>query len=133
MGWHCFSNVWAVKHYNMKKMVVMGVTALFLAIGEPAIAQEETTKKSTPAKVTSGVKKGAKKAWKGTKKGAKKVGNETAELATKGKAKVTDKKSDEWVGPNGQDIYVDDGSKYYWINEKGGREFVTREQLKPKQ
>ena len=117
----------------MKKMVVTGITALFLAIGLPAISQEDTAKKSTPSKVTNGVKKGAKKAWKGTKKGAKKVGNETAELATKGKAKVTDKKSSEWVGPNGQDIYVDDGNKYYWINEKGGREFVSKDQLKAKQ
>jgi len=117
----------------MKKMVVTGITAFFLAIGLPAISQEENTKKSTPAKVANGVKKGSKKAWKGTKKGAKKVGNETAELATKGKAKVTDRKSDEWVGPNGQDIYVDDGNKYYWINERGGREFLTREQLKAKQ
>jgi hypothetical protein len=57
--------------------------------------------------VGHGVKKGSKKAWKGTKKGAKAVGNETAELATKGKAKVTDKKSDEWQGPEGQTIYVD--------------------------
>jgi hypothetical protein len=106
----------------MKKMVVTGITALFLAIGLPAISQEDTAKKSTPSKVTNGVKKGAKKAWKGTKKGAK-----------NGKAKVTDKKSSEWVGPNGQDIYVDDGNKYYWINEKGGREFVSKDQLKAKQ
>jgi hypothetical protein len=117
----------------MKKFFVTGAILAFLGLATPSQAQEETKKESTPAKVKSGVKKGAKKAWKGTKKGAKAVGNETAEVATKAKAKATDSKSSEWVGPNGQDIYIDDGSKYYWINEKGGREFVTKDQLRPKQ
>ena len=117
----------------MKKFFVTGAILAFLGLATPSQAQEETKKESTPSKVKSGVKKGAKKAWKGTKKGAKTVGNETAELATKAKAKVTDNKSSEWVGPEGQDIFIDDGSKYYWINEKGGRVFVSKDQLKAKQ
>ena len=117
----------------MKKLFALAFVAGLLIVGNPASAQEDSTKKSVVGKAATGVKKGAKKAWKGTKKGAKKIGNETAELATKGKAKVTDKKSDTWVGPDGQDIYVDDGNKYYWINEKGGREFVSKDQLKTKQ
>lgn len=116
----------------MKKVFAIAFVAGLLVVGSPATAQEETKEKNKVEKAAGGVKKGAKKAWKGTKKGAKKVGNETAELATKGKAKVTDKKSGEWLGPDGQDIYVDDGNKYYWINEKGGRVFVSREQLKAK-
>jgi hypothetical protein len=32
----------------------------------------------------------------------------------------------------GQTIYVDDASKYYWIDEKGRRVFIAKEQLKPK-
>lgn len=116
----------------MKKVFAIAFVAGLLSVASPASAQEDTTK-GTVQKAASGVKKGAKKAWKGTKKGAKKVGNETAELASKGKAKATDKKSAEWVGPDGQDIYVDDGSKYYWINEKGARVFVSKEQLKEKQ
>jgi hypothetical protein len=110
----------------MKK--ILGITAVLFALGisVPSFAQE-TTKKEERS-----VKKTARKAAKAVKKGAKSAGNKTAELATKGKAKVTDKKSDTWVGPNGQDIYVDDGNKYYWINERGGREFVTADQLKRK-
>jgi hypothetical protein len=109
----------------MKK--ILGITAIMLALGvsTPTFAQ-------TSEKEGSSVKKTTRKAARAVKKGAKSAGNKTAELATKGKAKVTDKKSDTWVGPNGQDIYVDDGSKYYWINERGGREFVTQEQLKKK-
>jgi hypothetical protein len=114
----------------MKKIFLSVLMIAFLGMAIPSQAQEDTTKKSTASKVTGGVKKGAKKAWKGTKKGAKTVGNETAELATIGKAKLTDKKSNAWVGPEGQDIYIDDGKKYYWINEQGGRVFVTKDQLK---
>src|SRR5215203_486424 len=106
----------------MKKIFAMAVLAAALGFSSPCFAQDTTHHDGTVKKVEKGIGKGAKK-----------EGNETAELATKGKAKVTDKKSDEWVGPEGQTIYVDDGSKYYWINEKGGRVFVSREQLKTKQ
>ena len=117
----------------MKKIIAMTVLAAFLGLSLPSHAQEDTTKKpSTVKKVGHSIGKGAKKAGKGIKKGAKKAGNETAEVATKAKARVTDKKSDEWVGPEGQTIYVDDGNKYYWVNEKGKRIWVSRDQLKPK-
>ena len=55
----------------MKTIFGLGLLAL-LVISAPAVAQQTEDK-------------GVKKAWKGTKKGAKKAGNETAELATKGK------------------------------------------------
>lgn len=110
----------------MRKILSMAVLSLFLGFSVPSYAQ------NVVKKTGHGIKKGAKKVWHGTKKGAKKVGNETAELATKGKAKVTDKKSDEWVGPAGQTIYIDDGNKYYWINEKGARIFLSKGQLKQK-
>ena len=104
----------------MKRILVIAVVAL-LGMSAPSFAQ------SKEEKTESGVKKGAKKAWKGTKKGAK-----TAEVASKGKASVTDKKSDQWVGPEGQTIYVDDNSKYYWINGKGKRIYVSEAALKAK-
>jgi hypothetical protein len=99
----------------MKKIFSIAVIAL-LGLSAPAFAQSKTDK------AAQGVKKGAKKAWHGTKKGAKKVGDETAELATTGKAKVTDKKSEEWVGPEGQTIYVDDGSKYLLDKRQGQKD-----------
>ncbi|HZH96641.1 MAG TPA: hypothetical protein VEY06_12180 [Flavisolibacter sp.] len=111
----------------MKKIFGLAAISLLVAVSSPAFAQ------TTVEKAGHGVKSGAKKAGKGIKKGAKAAANETAELATKGKSKITDKKSDEWVGPNGQAIYIDDGSKYFWINERGGREFVTKDKLKAKQ
>jgi hypothetical protein len=109
----------------MKKIVSIGILAIFLGFANTSEAQ-------AVEKTGNAVKKTSKKVWEGTKKGAKKVGNETAEVASKSKAKVTDNKSSEWVGPAGQDIFIDDGARYYWINEKGGRVFVSKDQLKPK-
>ena len=103
----------------MKKIFGIAVIAL-LGLSAPAVAQEK-------------IEKGAKKAWKGTKKGAKKVGNNTAEVASTGKAKVTDKKSDKWIGPEGQSIYVDNNNKYYWINGKGKRIYVSEAALRAKE
>jgi hypothetical protein len=100
----------------MKKIYGLAVVAL-LGLSVPSLAQSK-------------VKKGADKAWHGTKSGAKTVGNKTAEVASKGKARVTDKKSDVWIGPDGQTIYVDDLGKYYWVNGKGKRIYVSESALR---
>jgi len=73
-----------------------------------------------------------KKTGKAIKKGAKKAGNKTAEVASKGKAAITDEKHKDKVGPNGQTIYIDNHSKYYWVDDKGRRHYVTEAELKPK-
>jgi len=109
----------------MKKIFGIALIAV-LGFSAPVVAQ------STTEKAGNGIKKGASKAWSGTKKGAKAVGNKTAEVASKGKAKATDKKSDEWIGPEGQTIYVDDGNKYYWVNGKGKRIYVSEAALRAK-
>ncbi|HEV8285296.1 MAG TPA: hypothetical protein VGQ09_13360 [Chitinophagaceae bacterium] len=73
-----------------------------------------------------------KKTAQEVKKGAKKTANKTAEIASKGKARVTDKVYKDKVGPSGQTIYIDDHSKYYWIDKKGHRHYVTEAELKNK-
>jgi hypothetical protein len=45
-------------------------------------------------------------------------------------ARVTDKKSDQWTGPQGQTIYIDDLGKYYWINGHGKKIYVSESALK---
>jgi hypothetical protein len=107
----------------MKKIFVMGFIAL-LGFSVPSFGQSKADK------VGHGIKKGANKAWHGTKKGAKAVGHETAELASKGKAKVTDKKSEQWIGPEGQTIYIDNANRYYWINGSGKRIYVSTAALR---
>jgi len=102
----------------MKKIFGLVIIAL-LGLSLPSFAQSKVDK------AAHGVKKGATKAWQGTKKGAKVVGNKTAEVTKKGVARVTDKKSDQWVGPEGQTIYIDDLGKYYWINGRGKKIYVS--------
>src|SRR5690348_14378663 len=72
------------------------------------------------------------KAGHEVKKGAKKVGNKTAELASKGKSKIADKTYKGKTGPDGQTIYIDDNSRYYWVDKKGHKVYVTESQLKTK-
>jgi hypothetical protein len=115
----------------MKKFLVTAVVLAFLSISVSSYAQDSTS--NVAQRAGHSIKKGAKKAWKGTKKGAKVVGNKTAELATEGKAKVTDKEVEGYTAPNGRKVYVDDGDKYYWVNKKGGKEWITKDQMKQKQ
>lgn len=82
--------------------------------------------------VTTTQAQAVKKTTHAVKKGAKKVGNKTAELASKGKAKVTDKKVENKTGPNNETIYVTDDNRYYWVDKKGKRHFLPEESLKTK-
>jgi hypothetical protein len=98
----------------MRKYVITAAISLFALINS-ASAQSKGTK-----------------VWNGVKTGAKAVGNKTAELASKGKANVTDKPVKDKVGPNGEKIYVDDGSRYYFVDRKGRRHFISESALKNK-
>lgn len=107
----------------MKKIFGIAVVAL-MGFSVPSFAQSKVDK------AENGVKKSAHKAWHGTKKGAKAVGHKTVEVASKGKARITDKKSDQWIGPEGQTIYITDAGNYYWINGKGKKIYVSESALK---
>ena len=64
------------------------------------------------------------------KTGAQKTGAKTAEIASKGKSKITDEKYKDKVGPNNETIYIDNHSRYYWVDKKGRRHYVNAAQLK---
>lgn len=106
----------------MNKLLVI---ALCLALGYtvPATAQEK--KKTT-------VGQDLKNAGKAVGKAGKKVGNQTAELASKGASKVVDKTYKDKVGPDGQTIYIDKHSKYYWVDDKGHHVYIKKSELKDK-
>jgi hypothetical protein len=99
----------------MKKIFGIFLMTFFLGYASTALAQDED--KSTKKEV---------------KKAAKKTGNKTAEVASKGKAKITDQKHKDKVGPNGETIYIDNHAKYYWVDKKGRRHYVTEAELKDK-
>jgi hypothetical protein len=69
---------------------------------------------------------------KDIKRGAKKVGNKTVQIASKGTASVKDKKLKDKTGPNGEEIWVDKNSKYYFIDKKGKKHYVSSRSLKRK-
>jgi len=120
----------------MKKII--GIS-LFLFFGISASSFAQSTVDKAGHAVKSGAKtvghetaKGAKKVGHETAKGAKKVGNETAEVASKGKSKVADKTYKDKVGPDGQTIYIDGHSKYYYVDEKGHKQYVSSTDLRNK-
>ncbi|MFD0794760.1 hypothetical protein ACFQZX_14130 [Mucilaginibacter litoreus] len=108
----------------MKKLFKTTLFAAVLFAASSAFAQ-------TNQDTTLGQKVGstAKKGWKATKKTASKVGNKTAEVASKGASAVADKKYDGKVGPQGQTIYIDKNSAYYYVNKKGHHVYVPKAQL----
>ncbi|HUQ97440.1 MAG TPA: hypothetical protein VM010_07235 [Chitinophagaceae bacterium] len=65
-------------------------------------------------------------------KGAKKVGNKTAEVASKGKAKLTDEVYKDATGPDGETVYIDNHARYYWVDKKGHRHYTEKADLKVK-
>ena len=75
----------------------------------------------------------ASKVEKDVKDGAVKAGNKTAEIASKGKSSVTDQVYKDKVGPNGETIYIDKHSKYYWIDKKGHKVPISKNELRSKQ
>jgi 5-formaminoimidazole-4-carboxamide-1-beta-D-ribofuranosyl 5'-monophosphate synthetase len=76
-----------------------------------------------------GISASAQSVGQDIKKGAKKVGNKTAEVASKGKAHITDQKYKDKTGPNGEVIYIDKHSKYYWIDKKGKKHYINENKL----
>jgi len=64
---------------------------------------------------------------------AKKVGNQTAQTTVKGKSAVVDEVYKNKMGPAGQSpIYIDHNSKYYYVDEKGKKVYVSKASLKDK-
>lgn len=110
----------------MKKIIGVGIIALMLGFSSIVSAQE------TIKEIGKDLKEDAVEAGQATERAAKKVGNKTAEVASKGKAKITDQVHKDKVGPKGETIYIDNHAQYYWVDEKGHRHYVSEARLKSK-
>jgi len=115
LGWHCFGGKISDSTKNVIMKKVIGIS-LFLFFGLTSVSNAQVVKKTEHA----------------VKNGAKAVGNKTAEVASKGRSRVTDKRYEGATGPNNETIYVDDHSKYYWIDKKGKRHYIAESSLKTK-
>ena len=117
----------------MKKLLV----GLFLLIFSFANGQEDKTvgqELKDDAKATGQfIKKGAKSTGRAVKKGASSVGKKTAEIASKGQSEIVDKTYEGKAGPNGETVYINNKSEYYWVDKKGKRHYVTENELTDKQ
>ena len=103
---------------NVVKAVAIALCTAVIGFATPSIAQNHDTLKVNPDPAI--------------KRTAKKVGNKTAELAVKGASKVADKTYASKVGPSGQTIYIDKNSKYYYVNKKGAKVYVSKARLRNK-
>src|SRR4051812_38024743 len=107
----------------MKKVITFLLAA---AVGLSSVAYAQDQDETTGHKI----KKGAKKTGKAIGKGAKKAANKTAEYTVKGASKIADKKYEGKVAANGEKVYITGDNRYYWVDKKGGRHFVTEAELK---
>jgi len=65
-----------------------------------------------------------------TGEAARTVGHKTAEVAAKGAATVTDKKYEGKCGPNGETVYINKDSRYFYVNKTGHRVYLKKSELK---
>lgn len=79
------------------------------------------------------IKHGVKKGAHAVKEAGKDVGHETAELSSKAYNSVRDEKLNDKVGPNGQAVYISGNEEYYYIDEKGKRVYLSKDELKVKE
>jgi hypothetical protein len=73
---------------------------------------------------------GAKDVGHATAKGAKAVGTKTSQLASKGAAAVTDKRYEGHWAQTGELVYIDEYGKYFYVDKKGHRQFITKAQMR---
>jgi hypothetical protein len=71
-----------------------------------------------------------KSAGRSVGRAGKTVGHATARTASRGAAAVVDKKYEGHYGPYGETVYINNKSKYYYVNKKGHRVYVTRTHLR---
>ncbi len=91
---------------------------LFVAMVIVANAQEHKTE--------------AGKAIDSTKKAINIGANAVAEVSVKGGAAVLDQKIKNKVGPYGKTVYVNGKNKIYYVNKRGAKVFIKKEQLRNK-
>jgi len=60
------------------------------------------------------------------------VGDATAHTAVSGDAAVTDKRYKGKMGPDGQTIYINKNSHYFYVDKKGKRVYLKKSELRDK-
>lgn len=74
----------------------------------------------------------AGKAIDSTKKAINIGANAVAEISVKGGASVLDQKLKHKVGPYGKTVYVNGKNQMYYVNKKGAKVYIKKNQLRVK-
>ncbi|QQL49503.1 hypothetical protein [Mucilaginibacter ginkgonis] len=93
----------------MNKLKLLAIPALLLSLS--TMAQTQTSSKGSVGRTIN------------------KIGNKTAEVAVKGTAAVGDKVYKGKVAPNGQTVYINKHSHYYWVNARGKKIYISKSKL----
>jgi len=107
----------------MKKVIgaALFAAALFVAGQVHAQSKDTTSFKTKVHKTTKQVGDAATK-----------IGHKTSELAVKGASAVVDKQYKGKCGPNGETIYINSHSQYYYVDTKGHKVYLKESELKDK-
>lgn len=100
----------------------------FLAAAIGAVGVSNTYAQDKP--VGKQIEGAAKDVGQATSKTAKTVGKKTSELAAKGAAAVTDKRYDGHWALTGELVYIDENGKYFYVDKKGHRQFITKAEMR---
>lgn len=92
----------------------------------------QTNKHQKDTSLKQEVKETTRAAGREIKEGAEKAADKTAEIAVKGASTVTDKVYQDKTGPEGQTIFIDGHSKYYWVNDQGKKVYISADKLRDK-
>jgi hypothetical protein len=107
----------------MKKVIGAALFAAALFVAGQAHAQ---------SKDTTSFKTKVHKTTKQVGDAATKVGQKTSELAVKGASAVVDKQYKGKCGPNGETVYINSHSEYYYVDKKGHKVYLKESELKDK-
>jgi len=102
------------KRFIMKKLIIL---ACAVACSFTFSVNAQTKNKSVGKKISNTADTVAVKTKATTKKGV---------------AKMVDKTYEGKQGPNGETVYIDNHSRYYYITGKGEKKYVTKAELKDK-
>jgi len=107
----------------MNKFMLFAACVLIVTTPFTSSAQDDRN-------TTQEVKQGVKKAGKSVKKGVKKGAHEVAEQASEAKSDILYTEAENKMGPNGEDIFIDKNSRYYYVNDKGHNVYVPASELR---
>ena len=118
---------------NSFKLALLSA-AIFAVSQSTVLAQENKTVGQAVGGAAKDVghatAKGAKEVGQATATGAKAVGKKTSELASKGAAAVANKRYNGHWALTGELVYIDEYGKYFYVDKKGHRQFITKAQMR---